>query len=292
MLMGQELVYALVVPAVVAGVIAALGRWRRWGWAMPVGVGVGFLTGYALFRMPALPPRDGVDWLFWLTLPVTAAGVAASMLARADEPEWRGRLWLSPLGLAAAVVSLAIMLPLTRVGSVSVGATVWTPLAVGLIGAGSMLALQIAIDRVGPVAVMLGLCIIVGGAGVMVMSSNLRIVGIYGLAAAAAVGAVGILCWDRRGAAGVGVLAISLLAGLLSAGTYYPDPGVRWWEFALIFCAPLLMAAVAFVPVSKGWIKGVIAVGVVALFVGALTIPKALAAKKAAEGDPYGGMYQ
>jgi hypothetical protein len=66
---------------------------------------------------------------------------------------------------------------------------------------------------------------------------------------------------------------------------------VRWWEFALIFCAPLLMAAMAFVPVSEGW-KGVIAVGVVALFVGALTIPKALAAKKAAEGDPYGGMYQ
>jgi hypothetical protein len=260
-------------------------------WATPLGAGAGFMAGYALTRMPAFPPRDGVDWLFWLTVPVTAAGIVASVLLRAEALDRRRAWWTSAFGLVAGIVTLVIMLPLTRVGAVSVGATAWTSVVVGVVGIGTVLTIQFAIERVGPVGVVLGLCIIVGGAGVMVMSSNLRIVGIYGLAAAAAVGAVGVWCWETRGACGVAVAAVAIAAGLLTAGKYYPEPGVRWWEFGLIFAAPTLMAAAGAAPVSKGWIKTLVALGLVAAFIGILTIPKALAAKKAAEEDPYQGMY-
>lgn len=291
MLTTQELLHALLLPALVSAVLASIARWRRWPWAIPVAAALGFLTGYALTRMPTLPPRDGVDWLFWLTLPLAAAAITASVIARPDLSDRRPAWTTSALGLSAGLVALVIMLPLTRVGAVPVATTVWMPFLVGLVGAGLLLALHFAIDRLGPVVVTLALSIVVAGAGVMVMSSNLRIVGVYALSAAAAVASAGALCWDARGASGVSVLTVAIVAGLLTAGRYYPEPGVRGWEFALIYAAPFLLAAVGSMPQKRRWVRGLFALALVAVFIGVLTIPKALAAKKAAEEDPYGGMY-
>ena len=100
MLTVAELVRALLVPAVIAGLIAALGRWRGWNWMPPVAVGAGFLAGYAAFGVPTLPPRDGTDWLFWLAIPLTLLGVVDATVLR--ERRWGWAVG----GVAAGLVPL------------------------------------------------------------------------------------------------------------------------------------------------------------------------------------------
>jgi hypothetical protein len=301
MLTGQELIHALLVPALLAGFLAAIARWRRWAWAMPLATGAGFLAGYALLRFPGLPPRDGTDWLFWLTIPLTLLAILSSiggsdtlvrhaaesgdvLVPRADAKPAR---WTWTFGAAAGLVALVIMLPLTRVGSVSTTATIATTLPLAIAGAALTFLLRFAVDRLGPLATLLSLCITLAGAGVIVMASNLRIVGIYGLAAAAALAPVSLLSRDPRAARALSILTIPLLAGLLTAGHYYPDPGLSWLHFLLILCAPLLLIPAAALPIKSNRTRAAIAMIAIATFVGAITIPNALAAKKAAEEDPY-----
>ena len=279
MLTGRELIHALLVPVLVAGLVTTIGRWRRWPWAMPVAAGAGFLAGYGLLGLPALPPRDGTDWLFWLTIPLALLGVVEATFSR----RWS---WI--FGAAAAgLIALVLLLPLMRVGSVPPASAWATILALAAFAAGVVLMLRFAIDRLGPVATLAGLCITVGGAGVIVMSSNLRIVGIYGLAAAAALAPVALLSRDLRAARGVSLFATALVAGLLVAGRYYPDPGVTWTHFILVLAAPLLLPVAAIVPMKRHGLRAVIAVVAVTVFIGAIVVPSALAAKKAAESDPY-----
>src|SRR3954470_21230997 len=103
MVTPSELLRVLLGPILVAGVIAAISRWRRWAWGMPVAAGAGFLAGYALIGVPKLPPRDGTDWLFWLAIPATLLGVVDATV---------GRRWGWALGLAAGMVALVVVLPL------------------------------------------------------------------------------------------------------------------------------------------------------------------------------------
>ena len=278
MLTGRELIHALLVPVLVAGLLAAIGRWRQWPWAMPVAAGAGFLAGYGLLGLPDLPPRDGTDWLFWLTIPLAFLGVVEARFSQ----RWT---WL--FGAVAGLIALVLLLPLMRVGSVPT-ASAWTTIFVlAAVAAGVVLMLRYAIDRLGPVATLAGLCIVVGGAGVIVMSSNLRIVGIYGLAAAGALAPVALLSQDPRAPRGVSLFATALLTGLLVAGRYYPDPGVSWTHFILVLAAPLLLPLVALVPMKRHGLRAVIAVAAVAVVIGAIVVPNAIAAKKAAESDPY-----
>jgi hypothetical protein len=322
MLTGQELIHALLVPVIVAGPIAAIGRWRCWPWAMPLAAGAGFLTGYALLGVPSLPPHDGTDWLFWLAIPLTLLAVVEAVVnrfprgadaetARTDESivaaatpdtpasSTPGRSmrfrsltpWTWTFGAAAGLVALVIMLPLTRVGSLSTAATVTTPLLLALAGATLVVLLRFAADRLGPFSTLAGLCIVIAGAGVIIMSSNLRIVGIYGLAAATAIAPVATLCHDYRAARAVSIFAIPLLAGLLTAGHYYPDPGVTWTHFMLILNAPSFLALVAAIPMRRTRVRAALAILAVGILVGAVTIPMAIAAKQAAESDPYEAYY-
>jgi hypothetical protein len=121
------------------------------------------------------------------------------------------------------------------------------------------------------------------------LSSHLRVVGVYGIAAAAALGPVAVLTGKLRAARSVAIVAIPLLAGLLAGGHYYPDPGVPWSQAAILMAAPLLLLPCAAIPTQRKWIRGVVAAVLVAILVGTVAGPTALAAKKAAEGDPYGG---
>lgn len=295
MLTLDELARALLAPVLVAAAMAAVGAWRRWAWLLPVAAGAGFLTGFALFGVPRLPPRDGTDWLFWLALPLTAAGVTDAVLQH--RPAWRRYGWLA--GAVMGATAFVIVRPLVP-ASVSTGTLITLAPALAAAGAALVLAAGWAEPRVGAWAVVTAFCVAVGGVGVVVMSSHLRIVGIYGIAASAALGPVAVGAGrfrdaDRPGRA-VAVVAVGLLAGLLAGGRYYPDPGVSWVNFVVLVAAPALLLLGALLPVKRAWVRGAAAVLAVALAVGAVTVPTALEAKRAAEAesseDPYSGYYQ
>jgi hypothetical protein len=132
-----------------------------------------------------------------------------------------------------------------------------------------------------------------GGAGVMVMSSNLQTVGVYGLAAAAGVAPIALVAGQKvRASRSVAVVAAPLLAGLLAAGRFYPEPGVPLTQGIVLLLAPVLLLAGALLPVRREWVRGLIGLLAVIIAVAAVTGPSAMAAKKAAETpDPYGGAY-
>ena len=142
----------------------------------------GFLAGYALLGLPKLPPRNGSDWLFWLAFPVTLLGMADAML---------GRRWTWIFACATGVVGLVMVRPLAP-ANVTFAECGILAVALAAVGMGIVLLLQAIEPRIGSGAIPWGLCIAVGGAAVTVMSSNLRTVGTYGIAASAALGSVAL----------------------------------------------------------------------------------------------------
>ena len=137
-----------------------------------------------------------------------------------------------------------------------------------------------------------GLCLALGGAAVVVLSSNYGVAGRYGIAASAALGPIALLTGKLPAGRSVAVVCVPLLAGLLAGGRYYPDPGVTVLNFSVLIAAPALLLLAAAIPGNKVWARGVIAVLAVAIAVGSVAAPTALAAKKAAEAseyDPYAG---
>ncbi len=222
---------------------------------------------------------------FWLAIPATALGVVDATV---------GRRWGWFLGLAAGGVVLTIGLPLTPT-AVSASTLYMTAALVGLAGLLVCLAVHLATPRIGFAASIGCLCIVLAGAAVLVLSCNLRIVGVYGIAAAAAVGPAILLAGTLDTAArAVAIVALCLLAGLLAGGHFYPEPGVPKAHFAAMLLAPASMLLGAAVPRNRRqWLRGVVAVGAVAITVAIVTVPVALEAKKAAEqllaDDPYAG---
>jgi hypothetical protein len=277
----SELAPIILWPVLVAAVIAGIGRWRKWAWTMPVAAGAGFLAGYASIGVPKFPPVDGTDWLFWLTIPLVALGVLDALV---------GRRWGWALGAAAGPVALVVLLPIVP-GALSMGEVIRIAIMVAVVGAVVTICAHVAEPAGGPPAVVAGLCIALGGAAVVVLSSNVRIVGLYGIAASAALGPIAVLTGGKVPAGrSVAVVCVPLLAGLLVGGRYYADPGVSVLNFSVLIAAPALLLLAAAVPGKRAWVRGVVAVLAVAVAVGWVTGPTALAAKRAAEAtadDPY-----
>ena len=284
MLTNQDLLRGIVLPVAVALVIALVGAWRRWEWAMPIAGGAGFLIAYhaiarAAGSVPQWTPRDGADWLYWLAMPLT---VIAAL-----DAHFRPRFgWV--LGGLAGVVALVLIRPI----SASVPANQMWVAVFGLGAAGVALAWvgEFAARRYGAVWPLLAFTVVLGGAGVVVLASNYKSFGQYGLAAAAALGPVAVLSFRTPGGArGVALLAATLLAGVLAAAHFYVDPGVTRMNMAVLLAAPLLLLVAIPLPVRKPWVRGVIGVAATAIAVVAVAAPAALAAKRAAENpDPYG----
>jgi hypothetical protein len=164
------------------------------------------------------------------------------------------------------------------------------------VGAVVCLLVRLAEPRIGSAAAVSGLCVTLGAAAVVVLSSNLRIVGVYGVSAAAAFGTVAVLSVGAPRVGGsVAIVALPLLAGMLAGGHYYPDPGVSRANFAVLMLAPILLLAGAYLPTKRAWVRAGVSVLAVAVAVGAVTVPTALSAKKAAEevqtADPYSAYY-
>jgi hypothetical protein len=272
-------------PVLVAAVIAGIGRWRKWAWAMPVAAGAGFMTGFVLvggpdLNVPGLPPIDGTDWLFWLAIPLTLLGVIDALA---------GKRWGWVLGAAAGGAALVVLLPIVP-GALSAGEVARVAVLLAVAGAVVTLCAHVAEPAGGPPAVVAGLCVALGGAAVVVMSSHLLRVGLYGIAASAALGAVAVLVGRLPAGRSVAVVAVPLLAALLVGGHYYADPGVSVLNFSVLIAAPALLLLAAAVPGNKAWVRGVIAVIAVAIAVASVTAPTARAAQRAAEAtenDPY-----
>ena len=280
MVTGSELLRVLLAPALVALALAAVGRWRGWVWMMPLAAGFGFCAGYALLGVPRLPPRDGTDWVFWLALPATALGVLDARVRRR---------WGWVMGAAAGFVAFIVASPLPP--ETVPRRELWMmALLMAAVGMGVVAAVGMAEKQVGPWAVAGALCIAAGGAAVAVMSSHLRIVGVYAIAAASALGAVAAAVGSLPAGRSLAIVATALMAGLLAGGHYYAVDGVSWKSWIVLLAAPLLLLTGVVVPGKRRWVKGVAGLAAVYIAVGLITVPAALAAKKAAEAaadDPY-----
>jgi hypothetical protein len=289
MITPSELARVLLAPLVVSALIAAIGRWRKWAWAMPLAAGAGFLAGFALIGVPKLPPRDGTDWLFWLAIPVTAVAIIDALPFGS-----RGVRDHITLPAAPGIVAWTIVLPLAQ--------GMLAPL-VWVMGFGFMLAAYVVHlafgftgKRLGATVIVAALCITIGAAAVVLLSTNTRILGIYGITAAVALGPVAALVGPMRAGRSVAVVALALLAGLLTGGHFYADPGITWLQAGVLFLAPAVVAIGSMVPVGRYvWARSVISLALVVAIVSAVTIPAALAAKHAAErtsDDPYADYYK
>lgn len=288
MLTSREIVFGILMPLAIALIVGAVGWWTKRAWLLPVAGGIGFLAGYANslgatggFGLPRLPPSDGSDWLFWAAIPATALAAVVA-LARAQR-------WPALLGAWAGVVVLLILRPLVP-GTLSSTTALELALTSALLGIVVCLAYTVAGDRIGHGWATLCLCIALAGAGVTVLSSNLRTVGVYGLGAAGAMGGVLLFSPRAKATQSLAVLAGSVLVGLLAAGHFYPDPGVGWMGVSVLALAPLLVLVGLWVPSNRKSVKGLAAVLAVTIAVAAVAAPAAIAAKRAAEEDPYGNV--
>jgi hypothetical protein len=289
MITPSELLRVLLAPLIVSALIAVIGRWRRWTWAMPLAAGAGFIAGFALIGVPKLPPRDGTDWLFWLAIPATAVGIIHAL------PLGRGRVLnhVTP-PWTPGLVACVIVLPLRE----SVAPPVVLMMVFGFIVAGYAVhfALGYAGQRLGTTTIVAAMCVSVAASAVVLLSTNTRILGIYGIAAAAALGAVAVLAGPMRAGRPVAIVAMSLLAGLLAGGHFYADPGITWLQAGVLFVAPAAVLVGSKIPVGRHvWARGLISLALVVAVVSAVTIPAALAAKQAAEqtsDDPYAQYYK
>ena len=284
MLNNREMLFGIVLPLAVALVIGLIAWRTRRAWLLPLAGGAGFLAGYASslgstggFSLPRLPPTDGSDWLFWTTLPA----IVLAMLAA-----WRRWRWPPILGAWSGVGVWAILRPLVP-GTLSAAAILELGAAAAVLGVIVVAVHALVAARIGHGWSVLSLCIVLAGAGVTVLSSNLRTVGVYGIGAATAVGGLFLFAPRLRAAPGVAILAISILCGLLASGRFYPDPGVSWLGVGILLAAPLLMLVGLAVPTKRPFLRGVVALLAVTIAVVAVTAPAALAAKHAAEADPY-----
>jgi hypothetical protein len=289
MITPSELARVLLAPLIVSAVIAIIGRWRKWPWAMPLAAGAGFVAGFALIGVPKLPPRDGTDWLFWLAIPATVFGVIHALpLGRRRAlnhvtPPWAPGLvaWVIVMPLGASVAPPQILL-----------------MVFGFVVAGYAvhLALGYAGQRLGTTTIVAALCVSVAASAVVLLSTNTRILGIYGIAAAVALGPVAVLAGPMRAGRPVAVVAMSLLAGLLAGGHFYADPGITWLQAGVLFVAPAAVLVGSKFPVGRHvWARGLISLALVVAVVSAVTIPAALAARRAAgqtSDDPYAEYYK
>lgn len=284
-LTNREIIFGIMLPLAVSLVIGLIAWRTKQAWLLPLAGGVGFLLGYANslgstggFGLPRLPPADGTDWLFWATLPA----IALSMLTG-----WLGGRWPAIFGAWAGVVAWTIARPLVP-GTLTSAAAIEIGAAAAVMGVIVVAVHTLVAGKIGHGWSAASLCIVLAGAGVTVLSSNVRTVGVYGIGAAAAIAGLVLFAPRLKASPAVAILAVSMLCGLLAGGHFYPDPGVTWIGVAVLLASPLLMLAGLAVPTKRPWLRGVVAILAVTIAVVTVTAPAALAAKRAAEADPYG----
>jgi hypothetical protein len=287
MLSNREILLGILLPLLVSLAIGALAAWKRQAWLLPLGAGLGFLLGYANslggagagaggFGLPAFPPSDGTDWFFWTMLP---AIVLATLAGRSN------RAWPTILGVWAGVIVWVILRPLVP-ATLSSAATLSFAMVAAIAAPIEIGALRWTAQRTNHAWMAAAISIVVGGASIVVLSSNLRTGGVYGLGGAAALAGTIPFAGRLKAIQPIAIFALCLLCGVLACGLFYPDPGVKPAFASILAGAPLLVLLGPAVPTKKPWVRGAVAVFAVAIVVGAVALPAALAAKHAAEDYP------
>jgi hypothetical protein len=282
----HEILLAVVLPAIISTLLAALGAWRTWTWAMPLAAGIAFIVSYASFNVPKLKPTDGSDWLFWLAIPLTLLATLDGIF---------GKRWGLILAGFAGVMVAVLIHPLInpKVPDSPTPRTLWTMAIITALTTIALAAIaDVAQRRLGSLWIILAFCIATGGVGVVILSSNLHTTGLYGIAASSALGPIALFAIRLNAARSMAIFAAPLLASLLIIGRFYPDPGVSWTNFTVLLASPALLLIGAFLPLKRQWLRGLIALLAVTIAVAAVTAPTAQAAKKAAGEDTINDPYK
>ena len=280
MLTDHEIYLGIALPGLVSLALMLIVAWRRWTIALPTVVGIAFMVGYWLLRRPELPPQDGSDWLFWMTLPLMLGAIVFQR---------QGAGW-GLMGMMAGALVYVVLRPITPALGL---AAIWRCSAIAALwGTAAAITLPWATRRIGAAWILGSLSSIVGATAVLVLSSNYRAYGVVGMGAAAAIAAIalGTPWMESRGelngpasVRGLAVIIGGLLAGLLAGGRYYPRAGVSPLYFHVFGAAPLLIPLAYFVPGKRAWPRGVFALLLTSTVVWCIAVPRAIAAKQAAE---------
>lgn len=280
MLTDREIYLGIALPGLVSAALMLIVVWRRWTIALPAVLGIAFMAGYWFLRRPELPPQDGSDWLFWMTLPLMLGGMVFQRL---------GARWAA-MGAIAGVLVFVVLRPITP----AIGlATIWKSSAIAALwGTAAAIMLPWAARRIGAAWILGALSSIVGATAVLVLSSNYRAYGVVGMGAATAIAAIALgIGWMARhgddngpgSVRGLSVVVVVILAGLLAGGRFYPRTGVSPFHFHVFGVAPLLIALAYFAPGKRDWPRGVLAFVLSSTVVWCIAIPLAIVAKHAAE---------
>ena len=262
----QILIYGVLLPAVVAGIVLLLGRRS---WAAALGIGAGYAAGHALqFDWPSLPPAEATNW------PVYFA-IGAAILAIV-ETTWEPRALLR--WLARAVIG-GVAFWLLRPPDQGV---TWIGVALG-----AMLAfwalLSLLSRRLGDASLSLVLVVTLAGASALFGLTNSVSLARMGGCLTSAVGA----CWvlsaigvGREIARGV-VPVVSIVFASIAACSIdkWSYSGTPLWMAAVVAASPAAAWLVELTPIKsaaswKAAVARAIVVGIV------VAVPVGLASKE------------
>ncbi len=209
------------------------------GFALNVGLAVGYMTGYiATMGHPPIPPAESQQWLVVVLMPIALAIAAVGAGRRV--PRWIGYgLWLL-FALAVPPVLLQSYLKYNWSGQAAAG---WLA-SLGGAGAVQYVLWRYHAGRVPSWAGVLLLMIAAGGTGVVLMVSGSVVLGKLGLMLGSVLLGLAAACllpWGSGGVAGgagsgVGV-AVVILIGLWINGYFYAS--VDAINAVLLACAPV-----------------------------------------------------
>jgi hypothetical protein len=259
---ADVLIWAITVPALIAGVILLLGvaPWRSADdasteesgqaapgrWAAGVAIAMGYVVGQ--WGLVGWQPLGGdiTQWLIYLALAAGAVGALEALVPLPRLARWPIRFGL---GFASAYLLLR---PLVANGSVE---SIWIAvLAAGIVLVWTVIDLLAAEER-GP-ALALFLALLVGGVAATVLFSGNATTAMLSGALIATLGAVLVLTlkWPalarlRSAAPVVAVVCV----GQLAVGRFYTD-GMPPLSFLLLLAAPLALLGAHLPLRRRGWV--------------------------------------
>lgn len=265
----EPLLYGVLVPVVVSGVVLAVGlRPRRAGatdggrWIGALAHGGGYAAGYALlFDWPALPPCEDWQWLAHVALIAVAAGLVDAQPGAPAAVRWGVRLLVS--GLTAWLL-VPIWVEARVFWMLGLGAAVITLWAVlrRLAAHASAVCVSLAL-----------LAALVGAGGVLVLTGNARFGQLAGALAATFGARLVVGFFNRPVCEDVGSLAVVavLLPGLMFNGHFNNYGDVPAAIFVLVALAPVAAWVAGIGPLRRltGWPETLVRVGGVVLVTGA-----------------------